>query len=407
MRKKTYDTNPTTNLTMKTFCLHDAPNRDNLLPLTFTRGIGDIRVGIITIIEKWEHFLSRKGYQIVPEYLQKKYPTAPDGETIVIRSGVLPDKNLVNAINKLNQNQALFHKGKWIAVATQSENVQYSSFDTEAFEKFEYENNIREIEYPWNIFKLNYIELKSDFDIVTEGATSAPISETNRVIGNGRIFIHPTATVEASILNTNDGDVYIGPKAEIMEGCMVRAPFALCKESTLKMGAKVYGATTIGPNCKVGGELNNVVIFGYSNKAHDGFLGNSVIGEWCNLGADTNNSNLKNNYAEVKVWNYPQQKFIRTGLQFCGLIMGDHSKSGINTMFNTGTVVGVSANIFGAGFPRSFIPSYSWGGALGFKNYDINQALDTARLVLERRGLILNKIDEEILRHIYQLSQEQ
>ncbi len=391
---------------MKTFCLYDTTDRDNLLPLTFTRGIGDIRVGIITIVEKWEHFLSLKGHQIVPDYLQRKYNETPSGETLIIRSNILPDKTLVEKIKLLKPKQALFHKGTWIAALVQSDNLRFGTIEFDSLHKSEYEEDIKQIEYPWDIFKLNDAELKSDFELLTNNTPSAPISQTNQVIGNGHIFIHPTAIVEASVLNTNNGNIYIGPKAEIMEGCLIRGPFALCQESTLKMGAKIFGATTIGPYCKVGGELNNVVIFGYSNKAHDGFLGNSVIGEWCNLGADTNNSNLKNNYAEVKVWNYPQQKFIKTGLQFCGLIMGDHSKCGINTMFNTGTVVGVSANIFGSGFPRSFIPSFSWGGALGFKNYEITQALDTARLVLKRRGLTLELTDENILRYIYNLTQE-
>jgi UDP-N-acetylglucosamine diphosphorylase/glucosamine-1-phosphate N-acetyltransferase len=389
---------------MKTFILHDAPNHDNLLPLTFTRGIGDLRVGIITIIEKWEYFLESKGYQLVPAYLSKKYAPIPAGESVVIRSGVLPDKNLAQAIKSLRKNQVLTYDGQWIAAVTNGETLQYDQTTFEGFETVQYDSEIRQIEFPWNIFKLNGIELNSDFDVINKTVPSAPISSTNTVIGKGRIYIHPTAIVEASVLNTTGGDIYIGPLAEVMEGCLIRAPFALGEHSTLKMGAKIYGATTIGPHCKVGGELNNVVIFGYSNKAHDGFLGNAVIGEWCNLGADTNNSNLKNNYAEVKIWNYPQQKFIKTGLQFCGLIMGDHSKCGINTMFNTGTVVGVSANIFGAGFPRSFIPSFSWGGALGFKDYELGAALETARLVFERRNMVLSPAEKEILEHIYEIT---
>ncbi len=389
---------------MKTFILHDAPNHDNLLPLTFTRGIGDLRVGIFTIVEKWEMFLGAKGYQLVPEFLKKKYAPVPEGETWVIRAGVLPDGSLTEEIQKLKPNQVLVSKGQWIAALTSGTVLKYNEESFNGFETVECLSEIRQIEFPWHLFKLNGVELTSDFNLIDATVPSATLSSTNKIIGNGRIYIHPTATVEASVLNTIGGDIYIGPHAEIMEGCLIRAPFALGEHSTLKMGAKIYGATTIGPYCKVGGELHNVVIIGYTNKAHDGFLGNAVIGEWCNLGADTNNSNLKNNYAEVKIWNYPQQKFIKTGLQFCGLIMGDHSKCGINTMFNTGTVVGVSANIFGAGFPRTFVPSFSWGGALGFKNYQIETALETARLVLERRNMKLSQVDKDILNHVHEVT---
>ena len=386
---------------MKSFILHDGQNHENLLPLTFTRGIGDIRVGILTIIEKWEQCLNCKGYQIVPEYLEKKYIPFPKEETIILRAGILPNKKLCEAIQALKPSQQLVQNNQWIAANTNTKDLSYCNCDFEQLEQIEFTESISQIEFPWNIFNLNEQELSADFDLVAKGQKSAAVPPSNTVIGDGRIFIHPTATVEASILNTTGGDIYIGEHAEIMEGCLIRAPFSLGEHSTLKMGAKVYGATTIGKHSKVGGELNNVVIFGFSNKAHDGFLGNAVIGEWCNLGADTNNSNLKNNYAEVKVWNYPKQHFIKTGLQFCGLIMGDHSKCGINTMFNTGTVVGVSVNIFGPGFPRNYIPSFCWGGALGFKEYKLKDALETARLVLDRRKLTLTEVDKDILLHIY------
>ncbi|MDD2562650.1 MAG: GlmU family protein [Salinivirgaceae bacterium] len=391
---------------MKSFILHDGQNHENLLPLTFTRGIGEIRVGILTIIEKWEKHLNCKGYQIVPKYLEEKYNPFPKEETLILRSGILPNKMLCDAIRTLKPAQQLVQNSQWIAAHTNAKNIRYNSCDFEDLEQIEYSGPISQIEFPWNIFMLNGQELSSDFELITKDQTSATLSPSNTVIGNGRIFIHPTATVEASTLNTTGGDIYIGEHAEIMEGCLIRAPFALGEHSTLKMGAKVYGATTIGKHSKVGGELNNVVIFGHSNKAHDGFLGNAVIGEWCNLGADTNNSNLKNNYAEVRTWNYPKQRFIKTGLQFCGLIMGDHSKCGINTMFNTGTVVGVSANIFGPGFPRNYIPSFSWGGALGFKEYKLEDALETARLVLDRRKLTLSETDKNILLHIYSTTQK-
>jgi UDP-N-acetylglucosamine diphosphorylase/glucosamine-1-phosphate N-acetyltransferase len=243
-----------------------------------------------------------------------------------------------------------------------------------------------------------------DFALITRGRTSAPISSSNTVIGGKHIFLEEGAVCEGAILNDSHGPIYIGREAEIMEGAMVRGALALCDHSALKMGAKIYGATTIGPHSKVGGEVNNSVFQGYSNKGHDGFLGNSVLGEWCNIGADSNNSNLKNNYAEVKLWDYAVSRFAPTGLQFCGLIMGDHSKCGINTMFNTGTVVGVSANIFGSGFPRNYVPSFAWGGNAGFSTYQISKALETATLVMERRGIKLDKNEENILRSVFELS---
>jgi UDP-N-acetylglucosamine diphosphorylase/glucosamine-1-phosphate N-acetyltransferase len=281
-------------------------------------------------------------------------------------------------------------------------------FDTQSSvlsTKVEHPYPIIKISYPWDIFSNNEKAIASDFELITKGRTSANLSNTNRYIGNN-IFIEEGAKVEFSILNATTGPIYIGKDAEIMEGAIVRGPLALCEHAALKMGAKIYGATTIGPHSKMGGEISNSVIFGYSNKAHDGFLGNSVLGEWCNLGADTNNSNLKNNYALVKVWNYPQERFINTNLQFCGLIMGDHSKSGINTMFNTGTVVGVSANIFGDGFPRNFIPSFSWGGAQGFTVFTINKAFEVASQVMKRRNIDFSDDDKAILTHIFEVTEK-
>jgi UDP-N-acetylglucosamine diphosphorylase/glucosamine-1-phosphate N-acetyltransferase len=263
------------------------------------------------------------------------------------------------------------------------------------------------INYSWDIFSLNDKTIRNDFEFLTQGRTSSPLSKTNQIVGDASlIFLEEGATVECSILNTQKGPIYIGKNAEIMEGCIIRGPLAMCEHSLLKMGAKIYGATTLGPHCKVGGEVNNTVLFGYSSKAHDGYLGNSVIGEWCNLGADTNTSNLKNTYEEVKLWDYTKNSFGRTGLQFLGLIMGDHSKAGINTMFNTGTVVGVSANVFGAGFPRNFIPSFTWGGPQGYETYDIKKAFYTMERVLARREIDLLEEDRDILKHIYEYSSQ-
>jgi UDP-N-acetylglucosamine diphosphorylase/glucosamine-1-phosphate N-acetyltransferase len=320
----------------------------------------------------------------------------------MINGGILPNPNLVSAIKRLNCGEALFCENTLIATVLSdllSENF--------SFERNDYKNIIEisskpnQVEYPWEIFSMNGKAIEDDFELITQGRKSKPIPESNKVINPNRVFIEEGATIECSVLNASSGPIYIGSDAEIMEGSLVRGPFALCEHSALKMGAKIYGPTTIGPYSKVGGEVNNCVIFGYSNKAHDGFLGNSVIGEWCNLGADTNNSNLKNNYAIVKLWSYNKKGFIDTGLQFCGLVMGDHSKCGINTMFNTGTVVGVSANIFGDGFPRNFIPSFSWGGAQGFSVYKTDKAFETAEKVFSRRGLEFNQMEKDILSHIF------
>ncbi|MDX5320207.1 MAG: glucose-1-phosphate thymidylyltransferase, partial [Bacteroidota bacterium] len=259
------------------------------------------------------------------------------------------------------------------------------------------------IQYPWDIFSKNAEALEQDFDLITAGRKSQTLSKTNTLLGD-RIFAEEGAYAECAILNSTTGAIYLGNDSEVMEGSVVRGGLALCEHASLKLSTKIYGATTVGPHSKVGGEVNNSVIIGYSNKGHDGFLGNSVLGEWCNLGADTNNSNLKNNYAEVKLWSYARNGFARTGLQFCGLIMGDHSKSGINTMFNTGTVVGVSANIFGSGFPRNFIPSFSWGGAQGFETFTLKKADEVAEKMMARRGIAYDETEKAIMQHLYEAS---
>jgi UDP-N-acetylglucosamine diphosphorylase/glucosamine-1-phosphate N-acetyltransferase len=378
------------------FILKDFNEWSTLRPLTLTRTVADIRIGILTIREKWNLYLSTEVKISTEFYLQPLYPAPATGINIIIRSSVLPDKNLVKAIQSLELNSSLW-KGD-IILAYHSDGKQEIS----SLKKTEYDNEIMNIQFPWDIFSQNKKALELDFEVLTEGKKSQKISESNKIIGKGKIFLAEGAKCEASYLNTNDGPIYIGKNAEVMEGSMIRGPFSLGDDSQLKMGTKIYGATTIGPHCKVGGEVTNSVIFGFSNKAHDGFLGNSVIGEWCNLGADTNNSNLKNNYGIVKVWSYDAKNYFSTGLQFCGLIMGDHSKSGINTMFNTGTVVGVSANIYGGGFPDKFIPSYSWGGAAGFIPFEWDKAMEVAERVMERRSLKLSPEMKKVLQHLYQ-----
>ncbi|MDP4266164.1 MAG: GlmU family protein [Bacteroidota bacterium] len=383
-------------------------SRKDLLPFTFVRPVANIRIGILTIKEKWEKYLNTSVSYLTERYLIKKFPLKVEPQNILINGSICPDRNLTERIKSLKQNQILRKDKTIIAIYTEEgkiDSLHFNNFtNISNFEHIEYNGNYLKINHVWDIFESNGQAINSDFEILTKGRKSSPISDTNKIIGTN-IFVEEGAKIECAILNSNTGPIYIGKDAEIMEGSLVRGPFALCDHSTLKLGAKIYGPTTIGPYSKVGGEVNNSVIFGYSNKAHDGFLGNSVIGEWCNIGADTNNSNLKNDYSTVKLWNYNQVKFVNTNLQFCGLMMGDHSKCGINTMFNTGTVVGISCNIYGTGFPRHFIPSFSWGSAIGgFETYDINKAIKTAENVYLRRELEFTETDREIFNYVYNLT---
>lgn len=375
---------------MINYVLFDDAGWSDLLPLTFTRPACEIRIGILTIREKWELRLKKDiSYDTIP-YLTGKYPSAADAKypCLNLNGRVCPDDELVAEIKKLKPGQALFVG-----------NTMAAYFDKNT-EKLISKSKATVLNHPWDIFRNNGVELSNDFALITKGRKTQPFSKTNKKIGKNPVFLEKGAVVELATFNTGNGPVYIGKDAVVMEGCLVRGGFALGEHSELKMGAKIYGPTTIGPHCKVGGEVNNSVIFGYSNKAHDGFLGNSVLGEWCNLGADTNNSNLKNNYGEVKAYNYTQQQMIGTGLQFCGLMMGDHSKTGINTMLNTGTVVGVNANIFGGGFPTTHIPSFAWGGNEGHVTYEFAKAIEVAKRVMERRNVPLTETDIRILRTI-------
>ncbi len=381
------------------FILFD-DHRDNFLPLTFTRPVCDIRIGILTIREKWEKYLKAKTSTLTEEYLSKKFPLVSGKQNILINGSVCPNQKLVKDILALKPGDALFSDDTLVALNSAIADISNykNRKETKAFS--------HHITNLWDIFQKNGKGIEDDFELLTKGKKSQKISKTNQVINPKNVFLEKGAKVECSKLNASAGPIYIGKDAEIMEGCMVRGPFSLGDHSQLKMGAKIYGPTTIGPESKAGGEVNNSVIFGYSNKAHDGFLGNSVIGEWCNLGADSNNSNLKNNYAHVKLWSYASEKFENTGLTFCGLIMGDHSKCGINTMFNTGTVVGVSANIFGAGFPRNFVTDFSWGGAAGFTTYKLNDAFGTADKVFERRNKKLTDTEKEILQKVFEMTEK-
>lgn len=385
------------------YILFDDKSWENLLPLTFTRPVCEIRTGILTIKEKWEKHFNEKFSYITQDYLQKKFILKVDSDNILINGSILPDEKILNEIKNLDKNEALLKDEKLIAVRLDKQKIsEFRYCEVDTYTTKEYTDDLTKIVWPWDIFRLNGETISADFELITSGRKSEKLSATNNVLGIENVFIEKGAKIEFATINATDGPVYIGENAEIMEGSLVRGPLALCNNSTLKMAAKIYGPTTIGPHSKVGGEVNNSVILGFSNKAHDGFLGNSVIGEWCNLGADTNNSNLKNNYAEVRLWNYEKQRFINTGLQFCGLIMGDHSKCAINMMFNTGTVIGVNANIFGEGFPRNFVPSFSWGGAHGFNVYGINKAFEVAEKVMERRNMSLDETDKDILSYIFE-----
>lgn len=385
------------------YILFDGPNRNNLLPFTFTRPVADIRVGILTIREKWENLLGYTTTTLTEDYLEEKFPMVEVENNIMIDASFLPTENLANQVKQLKPFQVLVFNDEIIAFYT---NDTQEEINFEEFHIIQVKEEPYQLKNTWDIFKLNGIAIKADFDLLTKDRKSEKISKTNNLIKPDNIFIEEGVKIEFATLNATDGPIYIGKNAEIMEGSLIRGPFALGDFSTIKMGAKIYGPTTIGPHCKVGGEVNNSVIFGYSNKAHDGFLGNSVIGEWCNIGADTNNSNLKNNYAQVKLWNYVSERFVNTGLQFCGLMMGDHSKCGINTMFNTGTVVGVSANIYGSNFPRNFIPSFSWGGANGFTTFQMNKVNEVVEVVMNRRNLPYTEIDKKILAHIFEITQK-
>ncbi len=381
------------------YILFDGPVRNALLPFTFTRPVADILIGIMTIRQKWEMHLGSTTTTITEEYLSEKYPMVELEENVMINASFLPNYELAELVSDLKSNQAIF-KGEEVVAFYTSENQEEVDFDT--YEIIQYNGNCITVENTWDIFSKNDAAIREDFNFLTEDRKSQPIPKSVNTIAPENIFIEEGAKLEFVTLNASTGPIYIGKNAEIMEGSVIRGPFALCENAQVKMNAKVYGATTVGVGSRIGGEVKNSVLFANSNKGHDGFLGDSVLGEWCNIGADTNNSNLKNNYEEVKLWSYETEGFAKTGLQFCGLMMGDHSKCGINTMFNTGTVIGVSANIFGTGFPRNFIPSFSWGGAAGFTTYVTKKAFDTARLVMGRRNIDFDEKEAAILEHIFE-----
>ncbi len=384
--------------------LSDADRHLRLLPLTFTRPVGLLRPGVLTLAEVWA---KRSGLPVsfrAEEHLQERFPLERRGPDREVDAGLLPDQALVDAVLDLEPGQMLVKKGRLLAIHEEGDarpSPLAWSLPPTYLHPVEFAGEVLELDRPWDLFRHCGAAIRNDFDLITEGRRSQPVGALNTVIGDPKlVFLEEGAVMEACILNTTNGPIHIGRNAEVMEGSMLRGPVALGAGAQIKMGAKIYGPSAFGPECRVGGEVNNSVMLGYSNKGHDGFLGNSVLGEWCNLGADTNNSNLKNTYGEVKAWSYVEEDLVNTGLQFCGLIMGDHSKSGINTMFNTGTVVGVCCNIFGSGFPPKMVPSFTWGAADGFMPHAVDKAIATARLVMERRQVALSPEDEAILRRI-------
>jgi UDP-N-acetylglucosamine diphosphorylase/glucosamine-1-phosphate N-acetyltransferase len=383
--------------------LFDGVARQSLLPLTFTRPVADLRIGMLTIAEKWQQYLGQEPSFLTQHYLQTKFPIQISNQNLLLNGSVCPDEALLEAVNHLQEGEVLKQNDFVIAAKVSGSDVENFPVVIASFKEVNFTAQFVRLIYPEDIFLHNDTELRKDFALLTKGKTSASMSNTNTILGND-FFAEEGAAAECATFNTRLGPVYLSKNSEVFEGANIRGSFFLGDCSQVKMGAKIYSATTIGPHCTVGGEVKNSVIWGYSSKGHEGYLGNSVLGEWCNLGADSNNSNLKNNYAEVKLWDYPTRKLRNTNLQFCGLVMGDHAKCGINTMFNTGTVVGVSSNIFGAGYPPKFVADFSWGGIEHSEIYAINKALETTKRVFERKNRDFNETEADILKHIFELT---
>jgi len=392
------------------YILFDTTIRNSLLPFTHTRPIADIRCGIMTLRERWEHFFKQTSSTLTTAFLQPVFNLNIADENTFINGSLFASEGLYNEISNLELNEKLVKDNILLAFKTTEKNFSFEDLEdkTHAYRSKEFNDEINLIKNVWDIFSLNENALREDFYLLTKGKKSQPLPDNIIVTGKENIFLEEGAVINAGcIINATTGPVYLAKNAEILEGCIIRGALALGEYAVIKMGAKIYGATTIGAGCKVGGEISNVVFFANSNKGHDGYLGNAVIGEWCNLGADTNCSNLKNNYDYIKIWDEHNNKSVQTGLQFCGLMMGDHSKCGINTMFNTGTVIGVSANIFGSGFPEKFIPSFCWGGSDGLTTYDLKRAIETANRMMQRRGKSLSEDEKDLFKYIFNQTQSQ
>ncbi len=393
--------------------LFDDHTWHQLLPLSFTKSIADLRIGIFTIRQKWEYYFQQESGTLTLNHLTGLYPHKNLGkDNLIINSSILPNPELVRQIQHLEAEEVLVDGDIVIALRHQSKHpplIHKASGEwvplIDDYRVVKVEHPYIRVQAPWDFFRLNQAAIEADFEIVRATKQAAPLPASSHFVGKDNVFIEEGASINPSFFDASEGLIYIAKGSTVMGGALVSKSLALCEHAKLKLGAKIYGATTLGPHVKVGGELSNTVIMGYSNKSHDGYLGNSVLGEWCNLGADTNCSNLKNNYGMIKAWSYHTEKMEPTGLQFCGLIMGDHSKCGINTMFNTGTIVGVCANIFGAGFPPKMIPSFAWGGADGFTTYSLNKAIETAKIVYGRRNKTLGKAEQDTLKAVYEMTQ--
>ena len=374
--------------------------KQQLLPLTFLRPVAEIRVGIMTIAEKWKHITGTIPGFSVDDYLKAKYEPIPREDAIFINGAICPTNHFYECATSLKPGEVLGKDQIVLATRNKDDIISGSTSIT-----YEYSDDLTIIEHTWDIFEENGDQIRVDFEVITKDRVSEKILDPHTIVYSPEnVFVEEGVEFKAAIINAEEGPIYIGKNAKIMEGAIMRGPISVGEGTHVNMNAKVRSNTTLGPYCRAGGEINNVVMFGCSNKGHEGFLGNSVIGEWCNIGADTNNSNLKNNYTEVKMWDYSKQRFVKTGRQFCGLIMGDHTKCGINTMFNTGTVIGIGANVFGAGFPRNFIPSFSWGGAGGLTTFRLDQFFEIADKMMERRNIHLSEEEQDILSYIFELS---
>lgn len=377
----------------------DAQYWEDFLPLSFTKPIAEMRVGILTFTERWQKLLDiQKTSYITEDFLQEKYKKPADEQSLFLVPNFLPSDEVLTQIKNLKPGEALVYDNELLAA-----NINMDNFSLNQIEKMtDITEELLFFKKPTDLFSFNDKAIDFDFDLLTKGRTSQPLSLTCGFLGDKKdLFIEEGASVELATINCKTGKIYIGKDAEVMEGCNLRGPIALCEGSKFNLGAKIYGATTVGPHSKVGGEVNNIVIFGFTNKGHDGFVGNSVIGEWCNLGADTNSSNLKNNYASVKLWSYKSKRFEDTGLQFCGLIMGDHAKTAINTQLNTGTIVGIAANIFKPNFPPNLVENFSWGGMKCDEKFKLEKAYEVSAKVMERRKVTLTDEDKNILKYIF------
>ncbi len=387
------------------YILFDDYSRNNLLPLTFTRPVCDLQFGILSIREKWERVLNTTTSTLTEDYLGEKFPIVKGNNNILINGSISPSSELLKLIGTLKANQALVSKDSIVALHVSGDDLEkIGEGDTEGIEEIMIDIPLLKLNYPWDIVSGSQAAIEYDYELLTNGRKSMPIPPHVRVVNPERIFIEQGAIVDNAILNASEGPIYIGPGARVMDGAMIRGAFGMAEGSTVKMGAVVYGPTAIGSYAKIGGEVENSILFAYSNKPHPGYLGHSVIGQWCNLASGTTVANLNNTYRTVRAWNYTQQKFIDTGMQFLGLIMGDHSKTGILTMFNTGTIVGVNSNVFGSGYQRNFVPSFVWGGTGGYTSFDIKKALETASYVYKRRDYDLDAVERKLLTSVYEIT---